>query len=99
MGVHADDAGVASAAVNTVQQVGGSVGTALLNTLAATAASTFAAAHLSSSNVAQLAAVHSYVVAFWWAAGAFAIGALLTAVILRSGIPQADPDSEVLVVV
>ncbi|MCU1689705.1 MAG: drug resistance transporter, EmrB/QacA subfamily [Jatrophihabitantaceae bacterium] len=99
MGVHADDAGVASAAVNTVQQVGGSVGTALLNTLAATAASTFAAAHLSSSNVAELAAVHSYVVAFWWAAGAFAAGSVLTAIILRSGIPHADPDSEVLVVV
>jgi nitrate/nitrite transporter NarK len=38
-------AGVASAMVNTSQQVGGSIGTALLNTLAATAAADFVAAH------------------------------------------------------
>ena len=40
-GVEAHDAGVASASVNTSQQVGGSIGTALLNTLAASAATSF----------------------------------------------------------
>ena len=40
-----EDAGVASAAVNTIQQVGGSIGTALLNTLAATAATTYMTHH------------------------------------------------------
>jgi EmrB/QacA subfamily drug resistance transporter len=88
LGVHADDAGVASAAVNTMQQVGGSVGTALLNTLAATAATTFAAAHLSSPGVAQQAAVHSYVVAFWWSAGIFVLGAAIVAALLRPGVPD-----------
>ena len=36
-----DDAGVASAVVNTVQQIGGSLGTALLTTLAFTTAANY----------------------------------------------------------
>jgi EmrB/QacA subfamily drug resistance transporter len=98
LGVEADDAGVASAAVNTVQQVGGSVGTALLNTLAASAAATFAAAHLANSAVAQLAAVHSYVVAFWWSAAIFTVGAALVALLLRPGVPDFDANSDAMVV-
>jgi EmrB/QacA subfamily drug resistance transporter len=94
LGVEADDAGVASAAVNTMQQVGGSVGTALLNTLAAAAATSFAAAHLHDPAVARLAAVHSYTVAFWWSAGIFALGAVLVAVMLRSGVPDFDAHSD-----
>src|SRR5580698_1278556 len=53
VGVEANDAGVASALVNTTQQVGGSLGTALLNTLAATAATTYLAGHAKSSVGAQ----------------------------------------------
>ena len=87
-GVRADDAGVASAAVNTVQQVGGSVGTALLNTLAASATSSFAIAHRSAPEVSALAAVHGYTVAYWWAAGFFAAGGLLVALLLRSGMAR-----------
>jgi predicted MFS family arabinose efflux permease len=86
LGVHREDAGVASAAVNTVQQVGGSIGTALLNTLAASAAATYAAAHATNPAVGQLAAVHSYVVAFWWSAGIFAVAALVVAPLLRPGV-------------
>ena len=40
-GIRTQDAGVASAAVNTMQQIGGAVGTALLNTLAASAAAAY----------------------------------------------------------
>jgi EmrB/QacA subfamily drug resistance transporter len=94
LGVEADDAGVASATVNTMQQVGGSVGTALLNTLAASAAATFAAAHLTNPAVAQLAAVHSYVVAFWWSAGIFTVGAALVALLLRPGVPDFNANSD-----
>ncbi len=43
--VHRDDAGVASALVNTTQQVGGSIGTALLSTIAASVTTTYAATH------------------------------------------------------
>jgi len=99
LGVHPDDAGVASAAVNTVQQVGGSVGTALLNTLAATAATTFAAAHLGNPHLAALAAVHSYTVAFTWSAGLFAAGAIVVAALLRSGVPALGSGADPVIVV
>ena len=94
LGVEADDAGVASATVNTMQQVGGSVGTALLNTLAATAATSYAAAHIANPAVAQLAAVHSYVVAFWWAGGIFVAGAVIVALLLRPGVPDYNGSAE-----
>jgi EmrB/QacA subfamily drug resistance transporter len=91
LGVQASDSGVASATVNTMQQVGGSVGTALLNTIAATAATTYATSHIGNGPmelVAANAAVHSYVVSFWWAAGIFALGAVISAIVLRPGVPQ-----------
>ena len=44
-GVATSDAGVASAMVNTTQQVGGAVGTALLNTLFAAAITNYVATH------------------------------------------------------
>ena len=67
-------AGVASAMVNTSQQVGGSIGTALLNTLAATAATDYVAAHTPPTEaVLADAAIHSYAVAYWWGAGFFAV--------------------------
>jgi EmrB/QacA subfamily drug resistance transporter len=82
-GVHADDAGVASALVNATQQVGGSIGTALLNTVAISASTSYLAsrggAHAVASAVAQ-ATVHSYTVAFWVAGGLLAVG--LVAVLL-----------------
>lgn len=84
LGVDREFAGVASAMVNTSQQVGGSIGTALLNTLAATAATDYVASHLppTSATLAQ-AAVHSYAVAYWWGAGFFAFGAILAALLFR----------------
>ncbi|NJP45430.1 MFS transporter [Actinacidiphila epipremni] len=80
------DAGVASAAVNTMQQVGGSIGTALLNTLAASAGSAYLAHHTGKLVQAQ-AALHSYSTAYWWSAGFFAVGALLAAFMYRGGRP------------
>jgi EmrB/QacA subfamily drug resistance transporter len=88
-GVRPGDAGVASAMVNTAQQVGGSIGTALLSTLAASAASSYVAdagVKPTDAIMAQ-AAVHSYTTAFWWAAGIFAAGAVVAALVLRPG-PQ-----------
>jgi len=61
------DAGVASALVNTTQQVGGSLGTALLNTLAATATASYVAVHGPAFALAGV--VHGFSVAF--AVGAF----------------------------
>jgi EmrB/QacA subfamily drug resistance transporter len=85
-GADATDAGVASAMVNTCQQVGGSIGTALLNTIAATALSSYLATHRPGPAIAASAAVHSYVVAFWVSAAIFAGTAVVAAVVLRSGV-------------
>ncbi|MBM7506087.1 MFS transporter [Agromyces aurantiacus] len=84
LGVDRAFAGVASATVNTSQQVGGSIGTALLNTLAATAATDYVAAHTPpTEQVLADAAIHSYTVAYWWGAAFFAFGAVLAALLFR----------------
>ena len=84
LGVDRQFAGVASAMVNTSQQVGGSIGTALLNTLAATAAADYVASHLpATAAVAARAAVTSYATAYWWGAGFFAVGGLIAALLFR----------------
>jgi hypothetical protein len=91
LGVDGDDAGVGSATVNTAQQVGGSLGTALLNTVAATATTTFLAGKAASPVVAAQAAVHGYTTAFWWAAAIFAAGAVVCGPLLRSRAPSLEP--------
>src|SRR6516225_8081483 len=81
----AADAGVASALVNTNQQVGGSIGTALLNTLAASALTSYVLTHGRGPLALADAAVHSYVVAFWISAAILAVSALVCALVLPSG--------------
>ncbi|MBF4462578.1 MULTISPECIES: MFS transporter [unclassified Rathayibacter] len=83
-GVDPRFAGVASATVNTSQQVGGSLGTALLNTLAATAVTGYLASHGPvTAAVAADAAVHSYTVAYTWGAALFAVGGILAVFLFR----------------
>jgi EmrB/QacA subfamily drug resistance transporter len=84
LGVPRQDTGVASAMVNTSQQVGGSIGTALLSTMAVSATTDYLAAN--GPQVIQQAAVEGYTTAFWWAAAIFALGALVTGSLLRSGV-------------
>jgi EmrB/QacA subfamily drug resistance transporter len=79
------DAGVAAALVNTNQQVGGSIGTALLNTLAASALTSYVLAHGRGPLVLAQAAVHSYVVGFWVSAAILAGSAVVCALVLPSG--------------
>jgi predicted MFS family arabinose efflux permease len=83
LGVQASDQGVASAAINTTQQVGGAVSTALLNTLAASAAAGYALSHPAGPLVRANATLHGYATAYWWAAAFFAAGALITALLFR----------------
>ncbi|MBB4664318.1 MFS transporter [Conexibacter arvalis] len=90
-GVAAHDSGVASATVSTCQQVGGSIGIALLSTLAASAVSAYASDHGAAPDVLARAAVEGYTTAFWWAAGIFAVGALLCGALLRSDTRPAMP--------
>jgi len=80
VGVADHDAGVASALVNTMQQVGGSLGTALLNTIAASATANYIASHGSGSSSAG--AVHGYTVAFTWGLGALVLAAIVSYVLV-----------------
>jgi EmrB/QacA subfamily drug resistance transporter len=84
LGVELRETGVASAMVNTSQQVGGAVGLALLSTLSASAATNFAHAHPLLPGVAAAAAVHGYTTGFSVAAGIFALGLVLALLILPS---------------
>jgi EmrB/QacA subfamily drug resistance transporter len=84
LGIDGSEAGVASAMVNTSQQVGGSVGTALLSTIFASATAAYASSHARTPGVADAASIHGYTVAFTWAAGIFALGLLLALLILPS---------------
>jgi EmrB/QacA subfamily drug resistance transporter len=81
LGVEIRETGVASAMVNTSQQVGGAVGLALLSTLSASAATAYARAHPGPRGLSA-AAVHGYTTGFWWAAGIFAVGLLVALFIL-----------------
>ncbi|MGN6742059.1 MAG: MFS transporter [Amnibacterium sp.] len=84
LGVDRRFAGVASALVNTSQQVGGSVGTALLNTLVTTTATAYVQDHLPPTPaVLAEAAVHGYAVAYRIDAALFVGGAVLAALLFR----------------
>ena len=85
IGVDSNDAGVASAVLNTSQQIGGSLGTALLNTLFASAVTAYFTSNPPGSarqaqQILPFAFIHGYHVAFLWGAGLFA-GALLVSII------------------
>ncbi len=77
------DSGVASALVNTTQQIGGSLGTALLNTLAATATANYIIVHGAAASEAGV--VHGFAVAFAVGAGLLALGAIVSAVLISAG--------------
>jgi EmrB/QacA subfamily drug resistance transporter len=91
IGVADRDAGVASALVNTTQQVGGSLGTALLNTIAASATVTYITAHGAGS--ASAAAVHGYTVAFVWSLGALILAVVLSLVLVTKQGRHASTDT------
>jgi len=79
IGVDPHDAGVASALVNTTQQVGGSLGTALLNTVFATAVASYLTSHGTSPASQVQSQIHGYTTAFIW--GACMLGAAFLSVV------------------
>jgi hypothetical protein len=83
-GVSRQDSGVASALVNTMQQVGGSIGTAALSTVALTATSTYLALHHTGTLAAATAAVHGYSVAFTVSAILFGVGVIVAVLLIPS---------------
>lgn len=89
-GVDESETGVASAAVHVAQQIGGAIGTALLNTIATTVAARYIAAHdapAPTRGELARAAVHSYAVVFGLAAATFGVAALVVAALLNPARP------------
>jgi EmrB/QacA subfamily drug resistance transporter len=108
-GVAPQDAGVTSATVNTSQQVGGSIGTALLNTIATTSSTAYLTARphtpADAARVVPEGIVHGYTVALSWAAGLMLLAGLVAGLMVttqaprrrppdRQPVPESDLDSE-----
>ncbi|MFV0126153.1 MFS transporter [Streptomyces sp. HMX112] len=96
-GVAPQDAGVASAMVNTSQQIGGAIGTALLSTIATSATATYTRQH--SGRLHAEALVHGYATAFGWAAGILTLAALTAAALIthhprRKAHPDGQPQHQ-----
>ena len=75
---------MASALLNTTQQVGGALGTAFLNTVAAAAATTYLATRAKTVSVTRVAAVHGYTTAFEVSALLVGLAALVAAGFIRA---------------
>jgi predicted MFS family arabinose efflux permease len=91
VGVAPSDAGVASALINSTQQVGGSVGTALLNTIATTATASYLAGHgaagaagAATAATVSAATVHGFSVAFAVAGGILGLALITVAVFINA---------------
>ena len=93
-GVAPQDAGVASATLNTGQQIGGSIGTSLLNTIFASAVAHYLTSHLSPAtlvhghpapSLTEMSLIHGYTTGFWVAAAIFGAGAVICGTLFRSG--------------
>jgi hypothetical protein len=87
LGVQPADAGVASGSVSAAQQIGGSLDTALLSTIAASAVTTYiATAHAHPTRLLLAnAAVRGDTRGFAWAAAIFAAGAVIAAALFERG--------------
>jgi hypothetical protein len=93
LGLAPQDAGVGSATLNTAQQVGGSIGTALLNTVAAGAATSYLVGRALTPANRQAALLQSYTTAFVWSAAIFVAGAVVAVLVLqRGGLSALTPE-------
>ena len=95
-GVRPNDAGVASAMVNTAQQIGGSIGTAVFSSLTTTAITGYLSVHAATATqpatIAE-ATLAGYHLVFWVAAAVFLASAVLAALLFPSGALSVDADS------
>ncbi|MFZ4896459.1 MFS transporter [Plantibacter sp. Mn2098] len=87
-GVRADDSGVASAMVNTAQQLGGSIGTAVFSSIATLAVANHLAANSATATMPATisnATIASYHLVFWSASAVFVGAAVIAGLMFRSG--------------
>ncbi|MFD7662412.1 MFS transporter [Streptomyces sp. NPDC059788] len=101
-GVAPQDSGVTSATVNTAQQVGGSIGTALLNTIATSTSATYIGSHLATAareaggrltpamreGVVMDGVVHGFTVAIGWGAGIMLLAGVVAGVMVNGRAPK-----------
>jgi len=102
VGAGEHDAGAAGAVLQAVQQVGASVGTALLATIAVAASTaSITAAAVAGQNPADpavgiAAQVDGYTTAFLWAAGLLVAGAIVSAVLIKATKDDIPTDTDVV---
>lgn len=88
IGVEEHDAGAASALINAVQQVGGALGTALLNSVATTAISDYMVDKAGSGDPGRVfleAQLEGYTTAFAWAVVIMVVGSVIGAILVNAG--------------
>jgi EmrB/QacA subfamily drug resistance transporter len=91
-GVAPHEAGIASASIQTGQQIGGAIGLALLNTMATSSTTGYIEDHAQgrpTPSLLEAATVDGFVTAFWWCAGIFAAAAVICGSLMRRGPLQA----------
>ncbi|CCK24697.1 putative membrane protein [Streptomyces davaonensis JCM 4913] len=71
--------------------MGGSIGIALLNTLATGAATNYLVGKQPTPQVQAQAPLESYSTAYWWSAPFFAVGFVVTLALYRRGVPTGHP--------
>jgi EmrB/QacA subfamily drug resistance transporter len=101
IGVSSHDAGVASAVLNTSQQIGGSLGTALLNTLFAGAVTAYFVDNpvtdpSRAEAASKLAFIQGYHVAFFWGAVLLAAALVVTLVFINARKEDVPTDQELV---
>jgi len=87
------DAGVASATVNTAQQIGASIGTALLNTIATSGAASYLASHAPNPSARPAALAAGFTDGFVVAAVVVAAAAVIVALLMDTPRPRRDVDT------
>jgi len=95
-GVQPADAGVASALVNATQQMGGSMGAALINTIATGATASYLALHGTSVRAEVAGSIHGYTTAFGFSAVVLAVAAVAAFALIRT--PKASAIDEAALV-
>jgi len=90
LGVSPEDAGVASALVNSTQQTGSSMGAALINTIATSATVSYVASHGTSPDALTAGAIHGYTTAFAFSAIVLAAAAAAAFTLIRRARPSTD---------
>ena len=90
IGVSAEDAGVASALVNATQQTGGTMGAALINTIATSATVSYVAIHGTSPSSLTAGAIHGYTTAFVFSGIVLALAATAAFTLIRRAHPATD---------